>query len=113
MSLWQRPHTWLVMKKFAGMMPPTLVSADEGKNGFCGPAPSPSMFSGGRRGFAMRMVSGPRPPARDTPDAATATAASATAARRAPPIPARPPFRWAAIHPSRTTAPRVDVPMWA
>ena len=40
MSLWQRPQLSLVMKKFAGMVPPTLVFADEGKNGLCGPAPS-------------------------------------------------------------------------
>ena len=28
------------MKKFEGMMPPTLVFADEGKNGHFGPPPS-------------------------------------------------------------------------
>jgi hypothetical protein len=42
------------MKKFDGIVPPTFVPAEEGKNGDLGPPPSPSMVSGGRAGFAMR-----------------------------------------------------------
>src|SRR6266487_238952 len=42
------------MKKFAGMMPPTFVFAEEGKNGLCGPLPSESIVAGGTRGFWMR-----------------------------------------------------------
>jgi hypothetical protein len=42
------------MKKFAGIVPPTFVSAEEGKKGLRGPAPSPSMLKGGREGFAIR-----------------------------------------------------------
>ena len=34
------------MKKFDGMMPPTFVLADEGKNGDFGPPPSSSMTVG-------------------------------------------------------------------
>ena len=56
MSLWQRPHVWLVMKKLAGMIPLTFVFADEGKNGLEGPAPSPSMLTGGHLGFTMRYA---------------------------------------------------------
>ena len=42
------------MKKFDGMMPPTLVFADEGKNGEPGPPPSPSMDAGADDGLTMR-----------------------------------------------------------
>src|SRR4249919_2551784 len=54
MSLWQRPHTALVMKKLAGMVRPRFVFADDGKNGPPGPAPSLSMLSGGVVGLTMR-----------------------------------------------------------
>ena len=54
MSVWHRPQTGLVMKKLAGMMPPTLVSAEDGKKGLLGPAPSPSMLTGGSTGLTMR-----------------------------------------------------------
>ena len=43
------------MKKFEGMMPPTLVWAEAGKNGDFGPPPSPSIVSGGLAGFTMRL----------------------------------------------------------
>jgi hypothetical protein len=52
--LWQRPQLSLVMKNVAGMMPRTLVSADDGKNGLSGPAPSWSMLSGTAAGLTMR-----------------------------------------------------------
>ena len=42
------------MKKLAGMMPPTLVWAEEGKNGLFGPPPSPSMVAGTSTGFRIR-----------------------------------------------------------
>src|SRR6266566_9121544 len=54
MSLWQRPHVALVMKKFDGIVPPTFVRADEGKNGLEGPSPSPSIVGGGSSGLTMR-----------------------------------------------------------
>ena len=46
------------MKKFDGMMPPTLVLEDEGKNGDASPPPSPSIDSGGDAGLTMRLVDG-------------------------------------------------------
>jgi hypothetical protein len=52
-SLWHRAHDSLVRKKFAGMMLPVLVRADEGKKGPAGPAPSASIDSGGW-GFTIR-----------------------------------------------------------
>jgi hypothetical protein len=58
MSLWHLPHTALVMKKLAGMIVPVLVSAEDGKNGLCGPGPSPSMLSGGCVGLTMRRPLG-------------------------------------------------------
>src|SRR5260221_2543998 len=60
MSLWQRPQVWLVMKNVAGMIPPTFVSDEEGKKGLFGPAPSPSMRSGGSVGLTMRYCGGER-----------------------------------------------------
>src|SRR4030095_2772269 len=55
MSRWHLPQVWLVRKEVAGMMPPTLVRAEEGKNGFPAlPAPSPSIVSGGSSGVTMR-----------------------------------------------------------
>ena len=42
------------MKKFAGMMPPTFVFAEDGKNGLCGPPPSAFMVAGGTEGFSIR-----------------------------------------------------------
>src|SRR5512144_64600 len=54
MSLWQRAHVSLVMKKFDGMIPPTFVFADEGKNGLRAPAPSSSMREGTSSGFTIR-----------------------------------------------------------
>jgi len=44
------------MKKFDGMMPPTFVFADEGKNGDCGPPPSPAIVSGAVSGLTMRSA---------------------------------------------------------
>jgi hypothetical protein len=54
MSLWHSPQTFESMKKFAGMIPPTFVFADDGKNGELGPPPSPSIDSGGSVGLTMR-----------------------------------------------------------
>ena len=39
------------MKKFAGMVPPTFVFAEDGKKGLCGPPPSAFMLVGGTEGF--------------------------------------------------------------
>src|SRR5215467_5155184 len=44
------------MKKLDGMMPPTLVFADEGKNGDLGPPPSSSIDTGVLRGLTIRSV---------------------------------------------------------
>src|SRR6059036_1738832 len=49
------------MKKLAGMIPPTLVRADEGKNGVCEPPPSSSIRAGTRLGLSIR-VRAVRPP---------------------------------------------------
>ena len=46
----------LVMKKFAGMMPPTFVCDDDGKNGVVGPPPSPSIVTGVSSGLTMRCL---------------------------------------------------------
>src|SRR5215831_19730905 len=54
MSLWHSPHAAESMKKFAGMMPPTFVCAEDGKNGECGPPPSADIESGAVDGFTMR-----------------------------------------------------------
>ena len=48
------PHVSESMKKFDGMMPPTLVFADEGKNGELGPPPSSFMDAGVTDGLTMR-----------------------------------------------------------
>src|ERR1700759_2433243 len=53
MSLWHSPQAFESMKKFDGMMPPTLVFADDGKNGDFGPPPSSSMEVGTTRGLTM------------------------------------------------------------
>jgi hypothetical protein len=42
------------MKKFDGMIPPTFVFDDDGKNGELGPPPSPSIDNGGDEGFTIR-----------------------------------------------------------
>src|SRR5438445_256099 len=42
------------MKKLEGMMPPTVVLAEEGKNGDCGPPPSSVIARGALSGFRMR-----------------------------------------------------------
>ena len=43
------------MKKFDGMMPPTLVPAAEGKNGDFGPPPSSFIEVGTTSGLRMRL----------------------------------------------------------
>ncbi len=58
MSLWQRAQVSLVMKKLAGIVVPVFVSEDEGKKGDFGPAPSPSMLSGGSFGFTIGVPFG-------------------------------------------------------
>src|SRR5215813_11226098 len=57
MSLWHRPHSRLVMKNVEGIIPPTLVSADEGKKGLPGPPPSACMLSGGISGLTILLRS--------------------------------------------------------
>ena len=42
------------MKKLAGIVVRVLVSEEDGKKGELGPAPSPSMLSGGSAGFTIR-----------------------------------------------------------
>ena len=44
------------MKKLDGIVPPTFVLADEGKNGLAGPPPSPSIVRGGSIGFTIRCA---------------------------------------------------------
>src|SRR5512140_276618 len=56
MSLWHSPHRAESMKKFDGMIPPTFVFADEGKNGDAGPPPSPSIVTGALSGLTMRAA---------------------------------------------------------
>ena len=46
------------MKKFDGMMPPTFVFADDGKNGDSGPPPSPCIVSGGLVGLTILLFAG-------------------------------------------------------
>src|SRR3954447_4502714 len=46
MPWWHRAHVALVVKKSAGMIPLTFVSADDGKNGLFGPRPSSFMLAG-------------------------------------------------------------------
>ena len=79
MSWWQRPQTALVMKKFAGMVRPTLVSADEGKNGLFGPAPSASIVAGAVAGFTIRSRRGPSVRSLTASTTPATSAASATA----------------------------------
>src|SRR6266545_475479 len=75
-SLWHRPQLSDVMKNVAGMMPRTLVSADEGKNGLSGPAPSPCMLWGVVSGLAMRYCpSSPRTALTTEPSSVTQSAA--------------------------------------
>src|ERR1035441_4472014 len=49
------------MKKFEGMMPPTLVLADAGKNGDFGPPPSMSGLNGGTIGFTILWFGSGKP----------------------------------------------------
>src|SRR5436309_8961662 len=56
MSLWHSPHALESMKKFDGMMPPTLVFADDGKNGDFGPPPSSRIEVGTTSGLTMRAL---------------------------------------------------------
>ena len=83
MSLWQRPHASLVRKKSAGMMPSTLVFADDGKKGLSGPAPSSCMVAGGSVGLTMRWAR------RHSASVALRTNGAATAASSATARPAR------------------------
>src|SRR5262245_10132749 len=89
MSRWQRPHVSLVMKKVAGMIPLTLVFADEGKKGLFGPAPSSAIVVGGVTGFTIRCSSRHRSdrwlPASAIAPAANSTAASDTRMAHVPP----------------------------
>ena len=56
MSVWHRPQLSLVMKKLAGMIPRTLVSADDGKKGLEGPRPSSFIDAGTTVGFSIRYL---------------------------------------------------------
>src|SRR3954466_8179050 len=53
MSWWHSPQAAESMKKFDGMIPPTLVAAEEGKKGDFGPPPSSVMEVGTIRGLRM------------------------------------------------------------
>src|SRR5262245_42843545 len=87
MSLWQLAHVWLVMKKFDGIVWPTFVFDDEGKNGLFGPAPSPSMLSGGVSGLTIlgtvrsAIACRPRTTADEPATTTTASAAMGSASR--------------------------------
>jgi len=48
------PQTSESMKKFDGMIPPTLVLAEEGKNLELGPPPSSCIVAGTWRGLRIR-----------------------------------------------------------
>src|SRR5919106_5035180 len=54
MSLWHSPQVAESMKKLDGIMPPTFVLADDGKNGERGPPPSSCMEAGTTSGLVMR-----------------------------------------------------------
>src|SRR6185369_8409952 len=56
MSLWHSPQVAESMKKLDGMMPPTLVFADDGKNGDFGPPPSSCIEAGTISGLWMRSL---------------------------------------------------------
>src|SRR6266568_520336 len=56
MSLWHSPQRAESMKKFDGMMPPTFVFAEDGKNGDFGPPPSPSIVTGAVSGLTIRSA---------------------------------------------------------
>src|SRR5690349_12167082 len=110
MSLWQLAHVWLVMKKFDGIVWPTLVFDDDGKNGLFRPAPSASMLSGGLSGFTIRgtarsaIACRPAAPVSATTTSAYATCSglSLTCGRR---------IRFAAAIARTTVAPAVDAAM--
>src|ERR1700730_15074097 len=55
MSAWQRWQASDCMKYLPGILPPSLVCAELGKNLPCGPSPSPSMEAGGIKGVGMRL----------------------------------------------------------
>src|ERR1700710_3323732 len=94
MSLWHSPQALESMKKFDGMMPPTLVFADDGKKGDFGPPPSPSMEVGTISGLTMRSLGfgfALRQSAMAPGSATSSTAATANACRqRVQPMPALP-----------------------
>ena len=48
------------MKKSEGMVPPTLVRADDGQKGDFGPSPSSFMEAGTTCGFRMRSGGAPK-----------------------------------------------------
>src|SRR3954469_1337539 len=56
MALWHWRQALESLKKFDGMMPPTLVFADEGKNGDLGPPPSSCIEVGTTSGLTMRAL---------------------------------------------------------
>src|SRR5271155_5703053 len=56
MSAWQRSQASDFMKYWEGMLPPSLVCAELGKNFPLGPSPSPSMVSGGISGLEIRFA---------------------------------------------------------
>src|SRR6185295_6342490 len=82
MSLWHSPQVAESMKKLEGMMPPTLVFADDGKNGDFGPPPSSAIAVGTMSGFLMRF-DGLGFALRHSAAAAGSTTSSTTAAAKA------------------------------
>src|SRR3954469_6181577 len=87
MSRWHLPQLSLVMKKADGIVPLTLVLAEEGKNGLPGPAPSPFIDAGAVEGLTMRCAarhcSARRPRSKAAAPATTIATAIATRTARA------------------------------
>src|SRR6202023_3931743 len=103
MSRWHSPQVSDWVKKSAGMMPPTLVLAEDGKNGDFGPPPSSLIDAGTIVGLWMRIAGSgcarrQAVIAIGTTSSAAATATLARSSRRhtppAPPPPAPPLFRY-------------------
>src|SRR5579864_536977 len=95
MSWWHSPQVSDWVKKSAGMMPPTLVLAEDGKNGDFGPPPSSLIDTGTIVGLWMRIAGSgcARRQAVIAAGTTSSTAAAATLARsnrrHAPPAPPR------------------------
>ena len=105
------------MKKFDGMMPPTLVFADDGKNGDFGPPPSSCMEAGTTSGLTIRSLGlgfALRQSSAAAGRATSSTAATANACRnRAQPGPAAPAVRRRQSQIPRAITPRPAAATWA